>query len=71
MTADHHIYTDDWRTLGIVSPDEIEEDIAELSRGGDPHPQRYPWRRFVKFIHSRTSIDAALAHSLYALGESR
>jgi len=69
MKSEQHIYIDDWRTLGIVSPDEIKEDAVELSLGDDPHPEHYRWRRFVKFIRSRTAIDVPLAHSLYALGE--
>ena len=69
MADEHQIYSDDWTSLGIVSAAEVTEDTVQLSRGEDPHPEHYRWRRFVRFIHDRPTIDATLAASLYALGE--
>ncbi len=67
--AGHPLYTDEWSTLGLVSSAEIAEDVAELARGEDPSPEHYRWRRFVKFLKARAVIDAAMATSLYELGE--
>ncbi len=64
-----HIYTDAWLAAGVVSAEQMSADAAELARGEDPHPEHYRWRRFVKYVHARTSMDAAVARSLYALGE--
>jgi hypothetical protein len=69
MPDEHQIYSDDRTALGIVSSAEVAEDALELARGEDPNPEHYRWRRFVKFVHDRPTIDAALATSLYELGE--
>lgn len=69
MAHAHPIYTDEWLAAGIVTAEEVTADGAELARGEDPHPEHYRWRRFVKYVHAHPTMDAAIARSLYALGE--
>ncbi len=63
-------YTQQWINLGIVTPESIAWDTAQIHEGEDPHPEHYRWRAFERFMKDQARLDPDLASGLFGLGES-
>jgi hypothetical protein len=63
-------FTEQWFSLGIVTPEQLAAMRSEVATGRDPHTEHYRWRAFLAFADGIRQLDDELAISLYALGES-
>jgi hypothetical protein len=63
-------FTQQWIDLGIVTPESIAWDRAQMSEGDDPHPEHYRWRAFERFMKDQAPLKPELAFDLFRLGES-
>jgi len=62
-------FTEDWRSLAIVTPERIEEFAIEFQSGDDPNPEHYRWRAFQQFLRSNRPLTHGQAEALYRLGD--
>ena len=61
-------FSDDWFTLGVVTPERLAALRAEWARGEDRHPEHYRWRAFIAFLADHRPLTPDLAAALYELG---
>lgn len=60
-------YAQLWLESGILTDDNLEEQIKELDLGEDDNTEHYRYRTFTNYLNQRTSIDNSILKQIFHL----